>query len=315
MIAYEKALDWRELFDLAVRESTQEDELAEMGLRVADDLSAKKRYAEAATVLLDYARDVRQAVITYVEGNFFADARRIVSLYATPELLEEIIHPGALETKSQLVEDLGEMKSQLSKQVARVQELRIKKVEQPETFYGSDGVDLHNVDVMTDVSMAPTTFTRYTAAPSTASKKSRQSSRSRRKAERKVGSGRKGTVDEEEYLLQSIVKMCARLATIQGEAGKLLPHMLQFTDEHREEGKALQVEMVGFQEDLSRAIEEVWTRPPESEPGGALKGATATTANFPSGSGEATKPQDPLDKIGKPQFVAPAWRVTLWDRK
>jgi elongator complex protein 1 len=145
-----------------------QDELAEIGLRVAGKisllstyifvligsremtLSSKKRYAEAATVLLDYAGDVRQAVIAYVEGNFFADARRIVSswpplvggkslidflaqvsLRAVPELVEEIIHPGALETKSQLVEDLGEMKSQLSKQVARVRELRVKKVEQP----------------------------------------------------------------------------------------------------------------------------------------------------------------------------------------
>lgn len=96
MISYERALDWRELFDLAVRESTSQDELAEIGLRVAgktivlstyvgnnqvcaDDLSSKKRYAEAATVLLDYAGDVRQAVIAYVEGNLFADARRIVS--------------------------------------------------------------------------------------------------------------------------------------------------------------------------------------------------------------------------------------------
>lgn len=113
-----------------------------------------------------------------------------------PELTEEIIHPGTLETKSQLTEDLSEMKSQLSKQVTRVRELRIKKAEQPgmespldftktktgtdsgtryfsDEFYGNDDVDLHNVDVMTDVSMAPTTFTRYTVAPSTASKKSR----------------------------------------------------------------------------------------------------------------------------------------------
>lgn len=37
MIAYEKALDWRELFDLAVRESTPEDELVGMGLRVAGE--------------------------------------------------------------------------------------------------------------------------------------------------------------------------------------------------------------------------------------------------------------------------------------
>lgn len=82
--------------------------------------------------------------------------------------------------------------------------------------------------------MAPTAFTRYTVAPSTASKKSRcvslkimapcpdqcgilrQTSRSRRKAERKVGSGRKGTVDEEEYLLNSFAKLATRLATAQG---------------------------------------------------------------------------------------------------
>lgn len=97
MIAYEKALGWRELFDLAVRENTPEDKLVELGLRVAgqigfifqvyldahtvlaDELSSKKRYAEAAVVSLDYAEDVRQAVIAYVEGNLFADARRIVS--------------------------------------------------------------------------------------------------------------------------------------------------------------------------------------------------------------------------------------------
>ena len=48
-----------------------------------DDLSSKKRYIEAATVLLDYAKDVRQAVIAYVEGNSFADARRIVSFCPT----------------------------------------------------------------------------------------------------------------------------------------------------------------------------------------------------------------------------------------
>ena len=50
-----------------------------------------------------------------------------------PELIEEIVYPGALETKSQLSEDLGEMRSQLSKQMARFRELRVKKVEQPGT--------------------------------------------------------------------------------------------------------------------------------------------------------------------------------------
>ena len=34
--------------------------------------------------------------------------------------------------------------------------------------------------------------------------------------ERKVGSGRKGTVDEEEYLLKSLTKLAGRLAIAQG---------------------------------------------------------------------------------------------------
>lgn len=110
-----------------------------------------------------------------------------------PELLEDVIHPAAFESKSQITEDIGEMREQLRKQVKRLRELRIKKLEEPgeflklwlgvlmgkyfgipDAFYGvEDNPTLQNVDVMTDVSMAPTTFTRYTVAPTTASRTSR----------------------------------------------------------------------------------------------------------------------------------------------
>ena len=43
-----------------------------------------------------------------------------------------------------------------------------------DAFYGvEDNPALANVDVMTDVSMAPTAFTRYTIAPTSASRSSR----------------------------------------------------------------------------------------------------------------------------------------------
>jgi elongator complex protein 1 len=90
--------------------------------------------------------------------------------------------------------------------------------------------------------------------------------------------------------------------------------MLQFTDEHREEGKALQAELVAFQEELSKAVEEVWTRPSDS-PKDTTNGANATVLNLPPGADETAKPQDPLDKVAKPQIVEPTWRVRLWDRK
>jgi elongator complex protein 1 len=99
-----------------------------------------------------------------------------------------------------------------------------------------------------------------------------------------------------------------------GEAGKLLPHMLQFTDKHREEGKALQEELVVFQAELSKAIEEAWTRPPS---GSGSKDVTTTngTQNTTADLGEGANSQDPLGKITKPQVEEPTWRVSLWDKK
>ena len=51
-----------------------------------------------------------------------------------PELLEEIIHPGALECRARVAEDMSEMREQLRKQVNRLRELRIRKVEEPGEF-------------------------------------------------------------------------------------------------------------------------------------------------------------------------------------
>jgi elongator complex protein 1 len=47
------------------------------------------------------------------------------------ELLEEIIDPAVFEARNQITEDLSEMREQLQKQVARLRELRIKKLEEP----------------------------------------------------------------------------------------------------------------------------------------------------------------------------------------
>ena len=97
MIAHEKALEWQELFNLAVLDEMDEEDIVAMGYRVAgmwiflffifgylfilvEDLSSKKRHSEAARVLLDYCKDLREAVIALVQGNGFSEARRIVCL-------------------------------------------------------------------------------------------------------------------------------------------------------------------------------------------------------------------------------------------
>ncbi|KAI0697397.1 IkappaB kinase complex IKAP component [Cerioporus squamosus] len=314
LIAHEKALDWQELFELVGQQNLPTSEIA---YRVADELTSKKRFLEAATVLLDYADDVRQAVIALVEGNHFSEARRIIILKRRPELLEEIVHPGTLECRARISEELGEMREQLRKQLNRIRELRVRKVEEPDAFYGVEDTDLHNVDVMTDISMAPTMFTRYTVAPSAMSKtSSKRSSRSKRKLERKVGSGRKGTVDEEEYLLKSVSKLVARFNTAQADTSALLPHLLQFTEEHRAEAASLQEDLRDFAEELSAAVQEIWKKAPEGEEGGAEGGApSADSWAARMEAYEKRKNANPVDNIVRPELAKQEWKLKLPDVK
>ncbi|KAJ7072902.1 pol II transcription elongation factor [Mycena amicta] len=293
MVAQEKGLDWQELFDLASRTGMSEDDIVAMGYRVA-----------AARVLLDYAQDTREAVIALVQGNLFSEARRVATLQDSPELLIDVIHPGALESRAQIAEDLEEMREQLRKQLNRIRELRVKKVEEPDAFYSvDDDVNLHNVDAMTDVSMAPTAFTRYTVAPTTMSRASKRTSRSRRKSERKAG--RKGTVEEEEYLLKSITKLVGRFNASQAEARQLLPHLAQFTPEHEAEGISLQAELSEFEAEFIAAVDEIWT--PSKPPEGDREEDVLRAMDV--------KPSDPLEKVPKPDPRATdEWRMRMFVR-
>ncbi|KAH7928721.1 IkappaB kinase complex, IKAP component [Leucogyrophana mollusca] len=307
MVAHERALEWQEFFELASLEKIPEEEVKETAYRIADDLSAKKRFSESARVLFDYAKDVRQGVISLVHGNEFSEARRVVTMYSTPQLLNEIVLPGALDSCSQLSDDINEMREQLHKQVARLTELRIKKVEEPDAFYGTEDTNLHNVDVMTDVSMAPTAFTRYTIAPSaTSSKASKKSSKTKRKMERKIGSGRKGTVDEEEYLLKHLAKLVGRCSTTQGEVSRLLPHLFHLSKEHRAEGMSLQADFDRFQAELRIAVDDVWKKP-----GGAEESAAADTWAGRMQEREKERLIDPLDRVPKPEMATSEWTLRL----
>ncbi|KAJ7252430.1 IKI3 family-domain-containing protein [Mycena haematopus] len=308
MAAHEKALDWQELFDLAGCTGISQDDISAMGYRVAEDLASKKRHPDAARVLLDYAKDVREAVIALVEGNCISEARRIVTLTDSQTLLTDVIYPGALESRTRISEDIGEMREQLRKQFQRIRELRVKKAEEPDAFYGADDANLYNVDVMTDVSMPATAFTRYTVAPTSMSKSSKRTSRSKRKIERNAG--RKGTADEEEYLLKSVTKLVGRFNATQADVRQLLPHLSQFTPEHHEEGLALQAEVAEFEQEFFEAVEEIWRKPVGEE--------TITQDSWAQRMDDKAKERriDPIERVAKPDPKGnEEWRMKMFAMK
>ncbi|CAE6360205.1 unnamed protein product [Rhizoctonia solani] len=287
MFAYEKARMWKELFSLALGTGVGGQDLIDMGHRVADSLVSHARYSEAARVYLDYAQDVPSAVSALTRGNDLSEAFRVISINKVQHLAEEIISPEALDLCTQFREDVQEMTEQLTRQGQRLIELKEKKALDPDGYYGREEPNLHNVDALTDAS-GISQFTKYTKALTSTT--TRRSQKSSKKAARKAG--RKGTANEEEYILASLVKLNQRLEHMQKEASQLIPNLATFSEEHRTLGRQLREDITRFEEQLSAIIEREWATDPE----GAVSMEMAQT---------------PVSKPPKPVTPKELWKMIL----
>lgn len=156
--------------------------------------------------------------------------------------------------------------------MTRLRELRTKKQENPLAFF--DGVN--EEDAPDNVSLAPTNastsaslFTRYTSKTgvTAVTGASRRTSKNRKREERKRARGKKGSVYEEEYLVNSIGRMIERLDTVRAETKRLLQGLIR--RRMRERAVALQTQMEEVLEQLAGCIQEVFEETTEvAERGG-----------------------------------------------
>lgn len=130
------------------------------------------------------------------------------------------------------------MKTQLAAQVPRLRELREKKAQDPAAFFDGviGGEAGEGADIPDNISLAPTdttsggTFmTRYTRRTSSTlnTTTTRRTSKKRRQEERKRARGKKGTVYEEEYLVNSIERLIERVNGMDGEVGRLVEGLVR----------------------------------------------------------------------------------------
>ncbi|KAL6889877.1 IKI3 family domain-containing protein [Trichoderma longibrachiatum] len=213
------------------------DSKAELATALADALWEAKDFSSAATIHLDYLASLETAVKCLCRGYHFAEAIRLVVQHARPDLLESAVDVGLAEALGRTTEFLADCKAQLRAQVPRVAELRLKAAEDPLAFYegeragyGMDG----NGNIPDDVSVAASSrvstsaslFTRYTGKAGSVGTAgtgvSRATSKNRRREEKKRARGRKGTVYEEEYLVNSVRRLVERVEASKAEVERLV---------------------------------------------------------------------------------------------
>jgi elongator complex protein 1 len=156
----------------------------------------------------------------------------------------------------------------LNAQVPRLRVLREKKAEDPgtirttadlENYFESNSNNINAPDDISVVASEATTsaslFTRYTPQ-SSGSRSTRTSSKIRRREERKRARGKKGTVYEEEYLVNSIGRLIQRVQDIRDEVSRLIVALMMI--EKREEAWEMQKRFEGVVSEIRGCLTEVF---------------------------------------------------------
>lgn len=267
--AYRSASMWRESLASAALAPISDSELATLAQDLAEGQEESKDFAAAATIYIDYLDDLETGLRLLCKSHKFAEAIRLAVQRKRPELISEVVDTGLIESSASMTELLAEMKTQLSAQVPRVRELRQKKAEDPMAFLGE--ADEADGDVPDNLSLAPseattsggTLMTRYTnrSTGTLATNATRKTSKNRRREERKRAKGKKGTVYEEEYLVNSIARLIERLNSTSDDVSSLLEGLMRRA--MRERAVAVEAAMSDVVEACKLCMEEVFAAPGE----------------------------------------------------
>ncbi|TID13726.1 elongator complex protein 1 [Venturia nashicola] len=290
---YRQASLWQEALSSASMIPIPENEMQELGESLAEGLVESKEFSAAATIYTDYLSNIPEACRNLCKAYQFSEASRLITLDRKPELLESVLDVGLMDAFNSTTELLSDCKSQIVAQVPRLRDLRIKKEKDPLAFYAGDRAENEGgQDFPDNISLASTSastsggtfMTRYTNRTGTTgtfnTATTRKTSKNRRREERKRARGKKGSVYEEEYLINSIGRLIERVNNTGEEVGRLVEALLRRG--MRERGMSIEramIEVVGLCEAI---IGEVWVQSRKIE------------ADFDIAGGEG------IDEAGKP---------------
>ncbi|KAK9240492.1 IKI3 family-domain-containing protein [Lipomyces kononenkoae] len=225
--SYVLGTHWREALAVCSMAKLDQDTVQSIAQKLAEALYEARKYKDSATVYLECRREPKEALRSLCKGFFFDEAIRITLQQNLPGYLEEIIDPALVEGFNQITELLSDCRGQLSSQLERLRELRLKKVSDPMSYYeGPEESDVpDNVSIApSELSTSASLFTRYTGKTGGTAHTgaTRRTAKNKRREERKRARGKKGSIYEEEYLVNSTRRLIERINETRGDARRLV---------------------------------------------------------------------------------------------
>ncbi|KAF9584994.1 hypothetical protein BGW38_004344 [Lunasporangiospora selenospora] len=267
--SYKEAGLWREAVVIAQQLNYEPVALSYLATSLVERMKSDKKYSDASALLAEYAKDPEEAISALLEGRLWSEAIRVAYLYSRLDLMKTHIAPGIADGHHDLMESIREMREQFDKQIKRLKEVRDLKIEKALAEAADDMImddALDNVDMMSDTTSMASGFSRYTAANSTMSKSSHSSrsssqytARLRKRAEKKRQRGKKGSIFEEEYLINSLRKLILRVDTTKPDVHAMLCTLASSMSLER--ASALKQEFRGLLDDIDRQSSTIFVPP------------------------------------------------------
>eukprot|EP00049_Salpingoeca_infusionum_P014342 m.268011 g.268011 ORF g.268011 m.268011 type:complete len:1408 (-) comp15650_c0_seq1:323-4546(-) len=186
--------------------------------QLGEGLTTAMRYDEAATVLLEYADDIEEAVEALVAGKLWSKCFLVCAKAKRSDLVETVVVDGVASALNDLKAQYTEITRLLNRHTTRLEAVRKEKALKAQMIadglLDEDGFDPDN-DLYSDTtSVTGTRSAGRSSGRSRSSRRSRsstKSSRGRRKHEAKKTSLKEGGEFEEQALINEMAKLIGQV--------------------------------------------------------------------------------------------------------
>ncbi|KAJ3016298.1 UNVERIFIED_CONTAM: hypothetical protein HDU68_012277 [Siphonaria sp. JEL0065] len=219
---------WKQALSTAQEMKLSEKEVLEIANELGETLMERHEYASAATVYIEYCGDIVTGVRCLLKGCFWDEAVRIAYKNNRGDLVGGEIKTGVLAEYETVVDDLKELLVTFQKQRARLETVRREHLEkQAKIDSGEYDPLLDTIDMMSDTtSMASSRKTGFSSRTGKSSISSANSSKSRRRQDRKRAAGREGGFYEEEFLVNSLFKAVEKSNSLRAPVYRLVTALM-----------------------------------------------------------------------------------------
>ncbi|KAG5439442.1 hypothetical protein PCANB_002016 [Pneumocystis canis] len=250
---------WRKALTNAMKSKISDNDISKLAESLSFIMQDKKKFCDAAYIEIYYLKNLKEGLRLLCKGFDYNKAYELVQYYNSSELIQDIIIPGLIDGFTELTELFFDLSSQLNVQIERIRVLRKKKEQDPQTYFEPenyedipDNASLSSTDTFTSASIF-TQYSTYTTSDTFYKKNDKVSRRKERKKARK----QKGSIWEEEYLLNSISRLISRLEDAREDAEKTIQGLL--LERLNEKAILLQKQMIRLVEDAKKCSEEVFS--------------------------------------------------------